>query len=151
MKSFGSAVECLIDSSVLFKLIVDETGSSNALLIAQNISRTIVSPITRIETHSALRRASQRLKIPKLMVARLGLQVDDYCDSATTVAFSESLQGVAVDLTKTYKKLRSLDAIQLASAICAQTTFIATADTELMNAAQKEGLHVLNPMRGHGQ
>lgn len=141
-------MECLIDSSVLFKLFIDETGSSNALLIAQNISRTIVSPVTRIETHSALRRASQRLKIPKLMVTRIGLQVDDYCDSATTVMFSDSLQGVAVDLTKTYKKLRSLDAIQLASAICAQTEFIATADTELMNAAHKEGLHVMNPLRG---
>lgn len=149
MRSFGSVVDCLIDSSVLFKIFVEEPGTQNSFLILNGIRRPVISALTRIEMQSALRRASQRHQISSLLITRLGVQIEELCDAMINIPVNEDVQKNAIELMKSHKKLRTLDAVQLATAISAGCHCLATADNELARISVKEGFNVLNPLRTH--
>lgn len=147
MKSFGSVVDYLIDSSVLFKVFVREPGSQNTFLILRELGRPVISALTRVEVHSALRRASQRHKISSLHIARLSAQIDELCDAIITIPVSDDVQRNAIELMKSHGKLRTLDAVQLATAIHAGCNSLVTADADLAQISLSEGLSVLNPQQ----
>ncbi len=141
-------MDCLIDSSVLFKVFVEEPGSQNSFLIIGEIGRPVISAITRIEVHSALRRASQKHKISALQVTRLGVQIEELCNVMINIPVNDEVQQNAIELMKSHKKLRTLDAVQLATVLHAGCYGIATADEDLARISTKEGINVFNPLRG---
>lgn len=139
---------CLIDTSVLFKIFVEEPGSQNAHLIINEVANPTISALTKVETSSALRRSAQRLKLPALQVARLGAHIQEFCEQIAVIPITNSLESIALEMMKSHKRLRTLDAFQIASAISAETAYFATADIELEKIARSEGFTVLNPLRG---
>lgn len=146
-----------LDASALAKRYLTETGSQWILTIANPAAghTIIVAEITRVEVAAALasrHRASsgisqqQRDRAVKLLLHHCLTQYRTASLNPTTISR-------AVSLTQNYR-LRGYDAVQLATAIITNGTLVAAslppltfvaADTDLLTAAQAEGLITNNP------
>ena len=73
-------------------------------------------------------------------------QLDDAWQQITVVLVATPVVYAAGDLAES-EGLRGYDAVHLAAAIAAQATVFATADLRLMEAAQRQGLGVSNPLQ----
>jgi len=144
------------DSSAIVKRYVNETGSNYVDDLADSKSGNIVllARITRVEVAAAIAR---RLKNGSVAAAdaqnALAAFQHDLTNNYYTVEITPLLLSVAVSLA-TKHALRGYDAVQMAATLEANDERIAnglaplilvSADTELNNAAQAEGLNVENP------
>ena len=144
------------DSSALVKRFVQEQGSAFVLGLLRPSARhrLYVARITEVEVCAALTRR-QRGQTITARQAGNGLRRlrNDLQRRFTQIAISECLVGQASRLAETHA-LRGYDAVQLAAALAANNERIlnglspllmVSADQELNDAAQVEGLTVENP------
>lgn len=144
------------DSSAIVKRYVNETGSNFVENLADSKSGNIIllARITQVEVAAAVAR---RLKNGSITAAAaqnaLAAFQHDLTNDYFTIEITPVLLFVAVNLA-TKHALRGYDAVQLAAALETNNERIAaglspmtlvSADTELNNAAQAEGLVVENP------
>lgn len=144
------------DSSAIVKRYVNETGSNFVDNLADLKSGNVIllARITRVEVVAAIAR---RLKNGSVTATDAQNAVaafqHDLTNNYLTVEITPVLLSVAMSLA-TKHALRGYDAVQLAAALEANDERIAnglppltlvSADTELNNAAQAEGLTVENP------
>jgi len=144
------------DSSAIVKRYAGETGSNFVDNLADSKSGNIIllARITRVEVAAAIAR---RLKSGSITATdaqnALAAFQHDLTNNYYTVEITPVLLSVAVSLA-TKHALRGYDAVQLAATLEANDEGIAnrlspltlvSADTELNNAAQAEGLNVENP------
>jgi predicted nucleic acid-binding protein len=144
------------DSSAIVKRYVVETGSTYVDALADLKSGNIVllARITRVEVAAAFAR---RLKGTSLTAAdaqkALALFQHDLMNNYFTVEITPGLLSEAMRLAVKHA-LRGYDAVQLAAALEANgerlsnslpPLTLVSADTELNNAAQVEGLNVEDP------
>ena len=144
------------DSSAIVKRYIAETGSTYidgfADLKTGNI--VLLARITRVEVAAAFAR---RLKAGSLTIADaqngLALFQHDLTNNYFTVEITPVLLSEAMRLA-TQHALRGYDAVQLAAAVEANSQRLSSslppltlvsADVEMNNAAQVEGLSVENP------
>ena len=147
-----------IDSSALVKRYVEEPGSSwlRSLASPAASNRLIIARATWVEVLSAFAR---RRREGSISAADVRQTTDafryDLDVQYRVVEMDRSLVELAGHLVITYP-LRAYDAIQLASALCLQTSLVQTgspgltfisADDRLLNIAQTEALAVDNPNR----
>jgi predicted nucleic acid-binding protein len=144
------------DSSAIVKRYVSETGSNYVDNLADSKSGNIIllARITRVEVAAAIAR---RLKGGSISAAgaqnALAAFQHDLTNNYYTVEVTPALLSVAVSLA-TKHALRGYDAVQLAATLEANDERVAnglapltlvSADTELNDAAQAEGLNAENP------
>ena len=150
----------IFDSSALVKLYVAETGSvwTRHLVLGRDAdgvltNQTVIANITTVEAIAALvRRARGAVTTFNLPVV-LALVERDIDEVFLAVALSQQHIDRARQLAQRHA-LRGYDAVQLAVAVTinegrhrnglSPVTFV-TADTELLAAAQAEGLPVDDP------
>ena len=131
-----------VDTSSLIKRYVAEKGSSRFIKILMGLTDVVIAPITIIEIYSGLFR---RLKDKSLASSafqiienELGRNFQDY----SVVVWNEDLVMDSIAMARKHA-LRTLDAIQLASARMAGSLQFITSDQELARVAKKEIKEVL--------
>ena len=135
-----------VDTSVLLKLLVDDERSTDA---AQRLwlesDFVVCAEIGYAEARAALAaaRRSGRLDTDGLSIAKAGLAA--LWAQLDLVPVTTALILVAGDLAEA-EGLRGYDAVHLAAALAAQATVVATADTQLLEAARRRQIDVSNPV-----
>lgn len=133
-----------VDTSTLLKLLVEEDGSDRAALIWDRADTLAAAALVTVEARAALAAAvrGHRLTPAQHRRARSGLV--ELVDELNIVQITEDLIDRASDLAER-EALRGYDAIHLAAALTVQADVLTSADTDLCEAADRQGLHVANP------
>lgn len=135
-----------VDTSVLLKLLVDdEAGTDAAERLWLESTYVVCTEIGYAEARAALASMHRngRLDDGSLRTARV--QLDALWEQIDVVAVTTEIVHAAGDLADD-EGLRGYDAVHLASAIAAQATVVATADTRLLEAARRRRFDVSNPL-----
>jgi predicted nucleic acid-binding protein len=152
----ASQTSYFLDSSALAKRYVAETGTAWTLDLADPGANflLIVAHIGLVEVAAALA-SKHRGGVMSTDQYEHALDdlVEDAGDQYTLVHVTQTLVDLAIDLTRRHK-LRGYDAVQLASALTANSALMAdgfptlvfvSADDDLLVAATAEGLATENP------
>ena len=115
-------MKIFMDTSVLIKRYLVEAGSDKVDKLFDSASQIIVSPVTSIEARSILRRLLAEKKIARPDYKKLNEELSFDFDYFTVVNFDSGLEVSAKILIDRYQ-LKTLDAIQLASAISKNQRF----------------------------
>lgn len=144
------------DSSAIIKRYVSEIGSAfvDGLADLKNSNVILLARITRVEVAAT---TARRLKGKSLTLAdaqtALALFQHDLTNNYFNIEITPILISEAMRLATKYA-LRGYDAVQLAAALYANNErtlkglsplIVVSADTDLNDAAQAEGLNVENP------
>jgi len=135
-----------VDTSVLLKLLVDdEIGMEAAQRLWLESDFVVCAEFGYAEARAALAAARRSgrldadgLSTAKAQFATLWAQVD-------VVPVATALVLAAGDLAEV-EGLRGYDAVHLAAALASQATVVASADTQLLAAAQRHQIDVSNPL-----
>lgn len=147
------SVDYYVDSSVLVKRHVQETGSTRLLaLVAPETGNTCITvQVSEVEVISAVQRRMREGALTTTDAQQLRADVQGlFATEYQLVAVSPALVHVACELVQRHP-LRAYDALQLAAALTANRalgaselsplTFL-SADQRLLRAAQVEGLTI---------
>ena len=139
-------MKIFMDTSVLIKRYLVETGSDKVDKLFESASQIIVSPVTSIEARSILRRLLAEKKIARSDYKKLNEELSFDFDYFTVVNFDSGLEVSAKTLIDRYQ-LKTLDAIQLASAISKKSaiSLFAASDKKLLAAAREERFKAIDP------
>ena len=134
-----------VDTSTLIKLIVDEEGSERAELIWQSSDSVASARLVVVEARAALAAAARgkRLSADQLHAAETELAA--FVDDLQLVEVNEELIESAAQLAET-ASLRGYDAVHLATALFVGAAVLTSADRALCEAAERQGLHVADPL-----
>lgn len=134
-------MRCFFDTSALLKRYLADVSSPQVEKILGKATAVIVSSITRAEFYSAL---GSNLKTGKLTTAehadRIAEGEADFGDFEV-IMYTVGIESLVKRLSARYGH-RTLDNIQLASAIVAKPRYFITADKKLAKLASAEKLHV---------
>lgn len=144
------------DTSAIIKRYISEQGSRWVQSISNSASGNIIviCELTPVEIFSALERKKQSSPPTVTAADALTFQADFLTDADREYLIVEVNKRVftsARNLVTRYRRLRALDAVQLASAVeflnlfGEPTTFI-SADNDLLVAAAGEGFAIDNPL-----
>ena len=126
-----------VDTSTLTKKYILETGREKFLLLLEQTSSIIVSPICWLEMNSVLHR---RLSEKTLTPGQLNLLKNEISKDFIffeKVIWTDAVEEKGLELLEKYN-LRSLDAIQLAAACAAKPDIFITSDKRLFTPAKHE-------------
>lgn len=134
------------DTSALVKRYIDEPGGKKVDELFNLASQIIVSPITKIETHSALKRLLEERNIVDADYLNLKREIDHDFEFFTILPFSQEIEANAVTLIEKYQ-LKTLDSIQLASCVSKKEIIdsMVVADFKLKKAVDAENLAAIDP------
>lgn len=134
-----------VDTSTLIKLIIDEEGSDRAELIWESADSVASVSLVVVEARAALAAAvrGDRLSSEQLHDARTELAA--FVDDLHLVDVTENLIESAARLAES-ESLRGYDAVHLASALLVDAAVLTSADRDLCEAAERQGLHIANPL-----
>jgi len=144
-----------LDTSALVKLYVREPGTDRLLRIAgAGVHTLAVLALTRVEVRAAVRRRERMGDLPSEVARKLIDKLEaHFARRYLTQPLTEAVLEEAVGLIDRYP-LRAYDALQLAgclkfrSASVPEVPCFVCADHELLAAAEKERLSVLDPATG---
>ena len=133
------------DSSALVPLLIEEPRSTDARRLL-NGAPMLVSWLARVEVGSALTRLWREQKTDEVGLQSDLTELENLSSSWVEVPPRDDLRPTALRLLREHP-LRSLDALQLASAWCASegrpdTLDFVCFDARLAAAAQREGFRV---------
>lgn len=133
-----------IDTSVLIKVIIEESGSNAAAELWDASDVLTAARIGYVEARAALAaaRRGDRLSTRQLKTAKAAL--DDLWSQFTVVEITAGLVVAAAELAET-ERLRGYDAVHLAAAMEIGAEVVASADHDLLRAAARLGLHTADP------
>jgi uncharacterized protein len=135
------------DTSVLLKLFVDDELGGDAVERLWIESEHIVcAEIGYTEARAALASARRNGRLDTVALRTSKAQLDEAWQQITVVPVATAVVYAAGDLAEN-EGLRGYDAVHLAAAIAAQAAVFATADLRLLEAAQRQGLGVSNPLQ----
>ena len=134
-----------VDTSTLIKLIIDEEGSDRAELIWESADSVASVSLVVVEARAALAAAvrGDRLSSEQLHDARTELAA--FVDDLHLVDVTENLIESAARLAES-ESLRGYDAVHLASALLVDAAVLTSADLDLCEAAERQGLHTADPL-----
>ena len=144
-----------LDASAIVKRYVSELGSAWVQALCSDAENTLImAEITLAEVASAFARAARSGRISaEERLNYLDLFIGDCAERYRLVAIERTIIDQAVDLTQSHY-LRGYDAVQLAAAFAVNAELIrkrlpsltfVSADEDLLEAAEAEGLPVENP------
>jgi uncharacterized protein len=138
-----------LDTSVLLKLFVDdELGAEAVDRLWLESDYIVCAEIGYAEARAALASAHRngRLDIDALRTVKA--QLNEVWQQITVVPVTTAVVHAAGDLAES-EGLRGYDSVHLAAALAARVTVLATADLKLLEAAQRQGLGISNPLQIH--
>lgn len=133
-----------IDSSLFLKLLFDEPGTSQAQMLWDSDPVLISSRLLRIEARAILARGKLDGRISPQKAKIVAKTFDDLWARLTVVEISEQVAESACEIAES-TRLRSLDAIHLASAMAVSADLFGSSDVQLCKAASEFGFAVFNP------
>ena len=132
-----------LDSSFLVKLYIPEQDSPAALALAGRIIGTpSISTLTDVEVASAILRRSPEANAGPLYAVYRHNRADGLYRLVEVDTFTFSLARQLIERYARMFSLRSLDAVQLATALQIGAREFVTLDADLTKAAEAEGLTV---------
>jgi predicted nucleic acid-binding protein len=134
------------DTSALIKRYISEIGSNKVDELFEIAENIIVSPVTKIEAHSTLKRLLATNSISEEDYETVKSNTDYDFKYFTVVSLNEEIEKEAIKLIEKYQ-LKTLDSIQLASVLYRKidiSGFIVS-DVKLKNAAEAENIEVIDP------
>jgi len=126
------------------KLLFDERGTSQAQMLWDSHPVLISSRLLRIEARATLARGKLDGRITQQKAKVVTKTFDDLWARLTVVEISEQVAESACEIAES-TRLRSLDAIHLASAMAVSADLFGSSDVQLCNAASELGFAVFNP------
>ncbi len=133
-----------IDLSLFLKLLFDEPRTSQAQMLWDSDPVLISSRLLRIEARAILARGKLDGRITQQKAKVVTKTFDDLWARLTVVEISEQVAESACEIAES-TRLRSLDAIHLASAMAVSADLFGSSDVQLCNAASELGFAVFNP------
>ena len=134
-----------VDTSTLLKLVIDEEGSHRASTIWTSADRVASVSLIAVEARAALAAAMRGQRLTTDQHVEAIRELDALLAELHIVAVTEELMTQAGELTD-QEALRGSDAVHLAAALLVGATIFSSADTNLCAAAERQGLHVANPL-----
>lgn len=134
------------DTSALIKKYIEENGSQNVDKLFLSADQVLVSAISEIESISTLKRLLVEKEISDNDFNLIKNEIKTDFSFFSTIELDSDVIETSIGIIEKYK-LKSLDSIQLGSALCNkdQIEFFISCDTKLLKAAQKEGFKIINP------
>jgi predicted nucleic acid-binding protein len=134
------------DTSALIKRYISETGSPKVDDLFDAAEEIIVSPITKIEAFSTIKRLLNTKVIPVEDYEKLKENLNDDFKYFKVLSFTKEIKDKAITLIESYQ-LKTLDSIQLASYLSRRTRGMGfvVSDIKLKKAAGQEGIDVIDP------
>ncbi len=136
-----------IDTSTLIKLIVEEDGSERAELIWQTADSVASVSLIIVEARAALAAAARGNRLSTAQLNGAKIELAAFISDLHLVAATEELIESAAELAET-ESLRGYDAIHLAAALFVGAAVLTSADRTLCEAAERQGLHIADPLMG---
>jgi hypothetical protein len=136
-----------IDTSALIKRYISEDGSEQVDNLMDSAIEIIVSPVTKIECISTIK----RLLTEKLITSKEfnDIKNDILYDFQyfNVIRMNDRVENTAIKLIEKYQ-LKTLDAIQLSSCCITYPEYLnfVACDNKLINAANREKLTIINPL-----
>ncbi|HEB33278.1 hypothetical protein LCGC14_2625640 [marine sediment metagenome] len=135
------------DSSAIIPLIVHEAVSERQESFLRIDPEIVTWWGSKIEITSALNRLSREGALDSIGIRRAFLDVETLASAWLEIQATEKLRNRAIRLLRVHP-LRAMDAIQLSASLIAadenpQTLPFVCSDTQLAEAAEKEGFMVL--------
>ena len=129
-------MKLFVDTSTLFKKYIDETGSGNFDKLFSEATEIIVSPVTRIEMHSAIARYVREKWLSDQNAKKLSIEIKKDFVFYSHVYWNENLEEKSMEIVQELS-LKTLDAIQLASGVLSKADLFVTSDRRLFDKASK--------------
>jgi hypothetical protein len=146
IKDKSDARMLFFDTSALIKRYVFEPGTRNVNELFESAKGIMISSLTKIETHSTLRRLFNVKILSGEDYKRLEANFMHDFKNFTILSFNPGIEEKAIELIAKYQ-LKTLDSIRLASCLSCRSevrSFIVS-DGRLGLAAEAEGLEVIDP------
>ncbi len=135
-----------LDTSAVVKLYHDEEGTEKLTRFVSKHAENLflsVSDLTAIEIHSALLKRVRQREIGRETAQNIFLEIENDFQSYNVITVDETVKQSSVrliDALGVYYNLRTLDALQLASALVANSfsmvDFFVSSDKNLLSAAE---------------
>jgi predicted nucleic acid-binding protein len=136
-----------LDASALVKLLVPEDGSAALNLALAGLTEVIVSDLTLTEVASALGRRTREQRLTREQAGRLYREAVKLQGGSRPAELTPPVHRRAERLLLSLPMpLRTLDALNLASALDAEAATVVTFDPHLRDAAVSQGLFVAPPL-----
>ena len=134
-----------VDTSILLKLLITETGTAEASAIWDEPDVLVCSRLGHVEACAALTAARRQGRTSEVVnhEALVGLEL--LWSQLSIVEIDEELMRLAGDTAEEHG-LRGYDAMHLAAAHHVGADVFSSADRRLCAAASASGLHVANPV-----
>ena len=129
-------MKAFIDTSSLFKKYVDERGSAEFDKLFEIVNDVVVSPVTLVEIESTLAKYTRNRWITVPQADHLRVEIKRDYVYFSTVLWNENLEEKAIQMVHKHA-LKTLDSIQLASAILSESELFVTSDQKLYQEAKK--------------
>ncbi|MBN1501048.1 MAG: type II toxin-antitoxin system VapC family toxin [Spirochaetes bacterium] len=134
------------DTSAIIKRYINENGSQNVDELFSSADQIFVSAISEIESASTLKRLLVENEISEIDYNFLKKEIQIDFTFFSIIDFDSQIIEEAIEAIDKYQ-LKSLDSIQLASAIICRSdidNFI-SCDIKLLKAAEIEKFKIINP------
>ena len=125
-----------VDTSSLFKKYLDEPGSDVFENVLTKATEIAISPITWLEINAALERCVHNHSLPRGQAERLRIEVKKDFGYFWRILWNENLESKAIEIIHKHA-LKTLDSLQLASAILSESELFVTSDRKLYREAKK--------------
>jgi len=134
------------DTSALIKKYIEENGSQNVDKLFLSADQVLVSAISEIESMSTLKRLLVEKEISDNDFDLIKNEIKTDFSFFSIIGLDSDIIETSIEIIGKYQ-LKSLDSIQLGSALCNkdQIEYFISCDTKLLKAAQKEGFKIINP------
>ena len=129
-------MKLFVDTSTLFKKYVDETGSGDFDKLFGEATEIIVSPVTRIEMHSAIAKFVREKWLSEQDAKKLSIEIKKDFIFYSRVFWNDNLEEKSVEIAQNHS-LKTLDAVQLASGVLSKADLFVTSDKRLFDEANK--------------
>ena len=135
------------DTSALIKRYVSEAGSQKVDELFDTASQIVISPITKIESISCIRRLQEENLISVEDFNRLKNEIEFDFKFFTVLSLHQTIEDKAISLIEKYQ-LKTLDSIQLASCLSQKDIIhsFVVSDTKLKRCALSENINVIDPI-----
>ncbi len=135
------------DTSALIKRYIAETGSGRVDELFQQTTEIVISPVTKIELHSTIKRLVKTNALSKSDYQQLKKDIANDINDFINLSFNSEIEDIAFSLIERHQ-LKTLDSIQLASCLYSRADIdgFVVSDAKLKKASQNEGLIVIDPL-----
>ena len=130
-------MRAFVDTSSLFKKYVEEPGAAQLESLLAPVFEIIIAPITIVEFHSTVSRRLREKTLSTSDARWIEAEFSIDCNYFGIVQWNDDLIRESLRLTHKYP-LRTLDTIQLASAVISEAAIVITSDKRLFEIADKE-------------